>query len=226
MKKILHSVGIDSYDSFIYEFEPVQLDWWDTKYQTCIEIETHLNEGILTVQVIFVPHTDDLVERTVVFFSVFEEQQLKEDTLIAKALKDQLISNSSYDFSSDHQAFLVKNYAESEDIFERILNLIENKTPAFIVDLKQLEDDDDWVPEKGEALEAYIFNLSCNTDDFSKEDIVDYFEMFEEFEGEVAFKALIEDIQNQVAIDLEENEIDPLIFQRILTTLKKKISKK
>jgi hypothetical protein len=228
MKDLLRSVGIEAFDSFIYEFEAVQLDWWDTRYKTCIEIETHQEDEKLFVSVIFMYDTEAIVERTVVFYGVFDEQNLQEDTLLAKKLGDQLVSNVSYTFSSEHQAYLVTTFIDTQEIFQGILNLIKNKQPVYIADLDESEDDDDddWNPEKGEALEAYIFNLSINTDDFSEEDIVYYFGMFKDFEGEVAFKALIDDVVNDAEVDLSEDEIDAVILQRIRSTLKAEIAKK
>lgn len=37
MKNILSKIGIENFGGFLYEYQPIQIDWWDNKLKTSIE---------------------------------------------------------------------------------------------------------------------------------------------------------------------------------------------
>ena len=72
MKKLLANIGIDNLDSFIYEYEPIKIDWWDSENETSIEIESHQDdEGLYELSIVYCPEVEGIVERTIVLLIIW-----------------------------------------------------------------------------------------------------------------------------------------------------------
>ncbi len=223
MKELLINIGIDNLDSFIYEYEPIKLDWWDSKYETSIEIETHQNEdGLYELSVVFCPEVEGIVERTIVYIASYKSNSIQNQALIEKRICEELISSNTFDFSKEQNAYMINTYEDAKKAFNVISNLIVNKKPIYKVDLKQMEEDGDIVPyEMGDTLDHFIAMMYMNSTDFTEENIIENIELSIELEGDEYLTELKNDAENEISYSFQEDyDLDDETFEFIKNIIK------
>ncbi|MEN7551304.1 hypothetical protein AAG747_25525 [Rapidithrix thailandica] len=204
MKELLQNIGIDNFHNFLYEYEPVLLDWWDPEHQTSIEIQVGKDEeGFIELTVFFCPMVEQIVERNPVFYTSFKEETIEGNTLIAKPVADRIASELTLEFSEEQNAYFTQSYPESKQILEELLNLLSNKTPLYTFDLNEEEEQtEDLMPEN--ALEHFIAMLSMNLEEMNQETILDGLEMAIAFEGVEYLETLKQELSKQETYDFEK----------------------
>jgi len=217
MRKLLIDIGIKDLNSFIYEYEPTKLDWWDSENNTSIEIETHQDkEGLIELRVIFAPEAKGIIERTIIFIAFYKDNSLDAHAFITKKASKYLIPENNFEFSEKQNSFIINSAKYTKVIFAKILKIIKNKKPIHIVDLKQIVDETVETPCKaGETLKQFITMMNMNSIEFTKENIVNSIGVGVQFEGK---KYLIE-LNNDLNSELNYN-IDNKTFQLIKETIK------
>lgn len=220
MKDLLKQLGIDELDSFVYEYEPIKLDWWDSEYNTSIEIETHETEsGSHEIRIIFCPESEGVVERAVVFATILNNGFL-EETLLEKKLYEMLFNEKSFQFLSDQNAYQINSASKAKNAFLRITELILNKSPFAKFDLKESEDDDIGPAEPGDTLDHFLAMMHMNSIEFTKENIVEYIEMSIDFEGPEYLVDLQSDVTGEIPDSITE---DYNLDEEILNLIKSEI---
>ena len=194
MKELLLKFGIDRLDDCICEYASDALDWWDSENRTSFEIEIQqIEDGLKSIRVIFCPDVEGLVERNVVFVSSFNDKGIKNNALVAKAVFENINCKFGLSFSDEQNAYITTKASESKLVLDCILNLIEQKTPIFKVNLNEPNYEES-PPEVGDTLDHFIAMMYINSVDFTKENIIDSLEMGINAEGGEYLDELKKDI--------------------------------
>jgi hypothetical protein len=210
MKDIFKKFGVVESDNAIYEFESIKLDWWDSKNKTSVEIEIQYDEDWCCLDIIFCPEVDEIVERIIVYSTVFKDDKIAENTLIAEVLLKNLKIDNSLSFSEENNAYLTDSFSESKKILAKILDLVKNTKPINIINIDEIEEDEDF-SELGETLNHFVAMMVMNSTEFTKENIIKSLELAIQIEGVGYLKELridaitgdLEDYEEEFEIDTE-----------------------
>ncbi|MEO0474322.1 MAG: hypothetical protein AAF206_32235 [Bacteroidota bacterium] len=206
MDELLDSLGIDRLDSFIYEYGPVTIDWWDAEYETTIEIEVHQNEeGFCGISVFFCPEWEGIVERTLVYTACFKAGSLGQPALIAEKIYQALLGSETFTFSKPQNAYIIDLYEDAEKAFSAISKLIANKKPTYLVDLKAREEENEPAPlEPGNTLDHFIAMMEVNSMEFTEEKIIENIEISIALEGAEYLSLLKKDVIDEIPQPIKE----------------------
>jgi len=200
----LSKVGITPQRHFIYDYGPVKIDWWDSENKTSIEVECQQHEdGWNVISVIFCPNVEGIVERTVVFYTSYQGNNIEDRTLIAKSVFENIANNLKLPFSEEHQAYFTRSISETRATLTNLLNLIQHPEPLYKFDLSA-KDEDESRSEIGETIEHFLAMMSINSTEFTKENIIDSLEIGLQTEGIEYLKNLQKDIETQPGLDFYE----------------------
>lgn len=218
MKLILNQIGIHQFDDFIYEYPPIQLNWWDDEHKTSIEVEVHeKHDAGFSVDVIFSLDVEGIVERTIVFHTTIQNGIYH--TLIAKPLLEYLNVDIVLDFSEEQNAFLTHNSSNTNTLLKHTLKLIEGKQAAMI-DLNEDIQSGNFESEIGLTLDHFLAMFSFNNLKINLENIKNQIALSIQIEGPAYFEDLKNDAKNDIGFDYEEmHEITPKDLQLIKDTI-------
>ncbi|MDR6240613.1 hypothetical protein [Aureibacter tunicatorum] len=215
MEKLLASIGIQEYNSFIYEYESVRIDWWDVDEKVSLEIEVHQHDDLQSeLSVVFCLDTEGIAERTVVFYALFENAKLIDKAFVAKRVCTALGFESNFQFSEDQNAFIIESYEDAISILSKILDLLSNKEPLLVNDLKDKEESErsDIYFEVGDTLEHFIAMLAVNSDDINQGSIENVMELASLYEGNEYLEDLKRDVNSEIEkqrdFDISANDLN------------------
>lgn len=204
MKELLLKYGIDYTDDAVYEYASHPLDWWDSENETSFEIELHqIEDGLISISIIFCPDVERIVERKKVFSSSFNREGIKKNALVEKVVFENIDCKFALPFSDEQNAYITNKSSESELVLNRLLNLIGQKEPTFKIDLNE-SNHEEISFEVGDTLEHFIVMMDINSADFTKENIIDSLEVAINFEGDKYLDELKNDITSGKEFDYEE----------------------
>ena len=223
MEDILTEIGVDHYSGYIYEYNPVKINWWNEKLETSIEIEIYKDEeNLVDLSIIFCPFIEEIVERTIVFTSTFKEDSLVGNTIIAKSVAENLLPAINLEYSEKHNGYLIDSYLQSYDIFKKLTSLIVDKIPIVKLDLNSDEDlEEETATELGDTLEHFIAMMQMNSATFTKDGIVEHLEMATNLEGKDYIEELKNDANSDAIFDFQtENNISEESMKEIKKIIK------
>ncbi|WP_299365910.1 hypothetical protein [Winogradskyella sp.] len=228
MEALLSNLGIDKLDSFIYEYNPIKLDWWDSENETSIEIEIHQNDdNVIELNVVFCPEAEGIIERTLVFTTSYKSDSTQTQAFIAKKVCEEMIKENSFEFSEEQNAYIIKSLEDSRKVMTEISNLISNKEPIYKIDLKQIEDEDEVPHETGDTLDHFIAMMYMNSLEFTEENIIENIELGYELEGPEYLSELKNDVISEIKLDFnEEYSLDDNTLEFIKKTIKNYIQQR
>lgn len=219
MKDLLAKLGIDKTDRTIYEYDATNLDWWDSKYPTMLEIEMEVDEeGFQNVIAIFCPDIEGEVERIPVFSVRYKEDEINEYTLVVKEIFIALNTELSLPFLEDHNVYATNSMEETMFLLERIVKLFPDTKPTMI-DFNA-DENIAFGTVEGETLHHFIAMMNVNGLEFSPEHIQTNLAMSEMVEGRNYIKTLKDDVQTEFDLEIvEEYGVDATIFNRIKSVI-------
>ena len=208
MKEIFNRLGIEEFGRFIYEFSPVELPWWDSENQTSIEIEFQEGENSeVNASIIFCPEVEGVIERTIVFDITFDLKgnTILDNTLIAKAVCENLNLHEGLNFLSENNAYATASYDESVKLLNGVLRLIVDKSPLHAFNLNDMtESEGDYEQEAGDFLDHFLAMMHFNSIPCTEENIINQLGVGKQLEGEEYINGLKKDVDSEIAIDFEE----------------------
>lgn len=204
MKQVLIPFGIDQFDHFLYEFEAIELKWWDSEHKTSMEIEIHEDEKDCTfLNVVFSPDIEGIVERTVVFFTSFHKNRIIETSLIAKCVLENIQAKVDLGFSAEQNAYQTGSFSKSQSILSNILNLVKGKSIVCKSDLNGISTQP-CNAEIGDTIDHFLALMHINSSEFTKENILNCIEQGIAFEGKEYVEKLKQDVNSGMSFDFEE----------------------
>ena len=222
MKQLLSNLGIDNLNSFIYEYEPINLNWWDSENETSIEIEVHLSEeDIVELSVVFCPEAEGIVERDLVFAMSFKSGSLQSDALIAKKVCEKIIRKNSFEYSEEHHGYIIRSFEDAREVMVEIADLLTNKVPIHKFDMTQSDDEEEVSFKRGDALDHFIAMMYMNSLAYTKENIIENIELGLQYEGAEYLKDLKSDVLSEAPLEIdEEYQVDEEALELIKETIK------
>lgn len=221
MKALLKSIGIDHSGSFIYEYSPINLPWWDYTHETAVEIEIHqAKDGFQTIEVIFTPEAEGVLKRTLIFYTALNGTQLADETLVAKPVFEQLALDFDLMYSDELSAYEVSTYAQTQRIFAALLQLLKLKAPVQQFDLDELEDDD-FIPEIGDTLNHFIAMMHLNNAPYTERNVTSHLQTAVTLEGTEYLTELLADVNSGETFDFEaEYGIAPATLNMLMASIR------
>lgn len=209
MEELLLKYGIDSFDDAIYEYASSALDWWDGENRTSIEIDIQqIEDGLTSLNVIFCPDDEGVVERINVFASSFNGKKIQKNALVAKVVFENINCELELPFSDEQNAYFTTKATESELVLACILNLIEQKKPIYQADLskpnyeERPSDNEEIQYEVGDTLDHFIAMMYINSAECIKEHIIAVINMVTE--DDQYLDRLKNDVTSGKKFDFEE----------------------
>ncbi|MEZ4884720.1 MAG: hypothetical protein R3E32_08355 [Chitinophagales bacterium] len=204
MKEILHKFSIDQFDDIIYEFAPLEINWWDSEHRTSIEVEIHRDaKDLFFLSIIFSPDIEGIVERTVVFFTSFHNKKILETTLVAKCVLENTQEKIDLGFSAEQNAYYTSSFSKSKALVNNILSIAKNCSPPQKFDLNSAETTV-CTTEIGDTIDHFIAMMHINEKAFTKTNILDNIEQGIKFEGIEYVEDLKKDVDSGLLFNFEE----------------------
>lgn len=146
MKNVLKKYGVTSFENVIYEYKPIQLDWWGIEEEITFEVQISKNDNGYEVSVYFLFENEDEYERVVVFI-VQTDETFKEvigANLVASVVKDNILEGvEGLQFIEEQEAYLIPDMDTSKEILEAILSQLVDMNPTVAENSLDLEDEED-----------------------------------------------------------------------------------
>lgn len=124
MLDLLNTYEVDLTKSDIYCFKPCRMEWWDSENDTDMELHVTVKDtGQVQIAVAFSPDVEGIVELQYVFLATIQDNRVIGDTLVAKAVFEQLSEAVTLPFSDEQQAYIASDPETATIMLGAILRL-------------------------------------------------------------------------------------------------------
>ncbi|MGB0522939.1 MAG: hypothetical protein ACPGJS_08255 [Flammeovirgaceae bacterium] len=151
MKNLLSQLGIQASEGrHIFEYESIQLDWWEESHPVNYEIELIFGEDANIFLFYFVPDTEGIVERSLILVAetAVQSEELIHG-LLAEEVKNAVFPNLQAALDAEQGGVIIQSLAVIEQIVMHFINQLTNTT---YIAQSELADAD---TEPGEATDSY-----------------------------------------------------------------------
>lgn len=199
MKELLSQLAITVNEGrHIFEYEAIQLDWWDQTHPINYEIELIFGDDANILLFYFVPHIEGIVERSLILVvETSREDDTLLDSLLAEEVKNEVFPNTDLTYDEDEGGFHLTDMQQAIQAVSHFMNQLSEEATVMHSELPEAElaDDSAVEYEVGDTISHFIAMYFMNNESPDQQTITSYLQFAEEVEGTDYTVFIKQDIQ-------------------------------
>lgn len=202
MKELLSQLAITVNEGrHIFEYEAIQLDWWDKEHPINYEIELIFGEDATILLFYFVPHIEGLVERSLILVA---ETKTKEgtliDSLLAEEVKNEVFPEIDLNYDDDEGGYHLESIQQASQAIAHFMAQLSKSATVIHSALPEADqggqaefNHNDY--DDGAILSHFISMYFMNNEAIETASIISYLQFAKEMEGAEYIAAVQQDAQ-------------------------------
>lgn len=203
MEALLTQLGIEAREGrHIFEYEAVQLDWWEKEYPVNYEIELIFGDDADIFLFYFVPDTEGVVERSLILVAeTAKDSEALINGLLAEEAKTAMVPNDTLTFDEEQGGYLIENLTIVQQVMKAFMALLSNTAAVAHSPLPNADEVEKTEAgsfsdyEVGAIFSHFVSMYFMNTKELDQEVIHNYLQFAQEMEGLGYIEAIQQDAQ-------------------------------